>query len=80
MNVNLRGRARQILEVMVKEGYANTRSEAVRLAIINFGDKHAEDLLVEKKLDKIDALIKGGKRKLLDSHDALGEYAKYLKG
>ncbi len=80
MNVNLRGKTRQILEVMVKKGYANTKSEAIRLAIINFSDRHAEVIMTEKKLNKIDAQIKGGKRKLLNAHEALGEHVRYLKG
>lgn len=65
---------------MVDEGYANTQSEAIRLAIVDFEQHHlTEAELVTKKLDMIDADIKKGKRKLLNSDQALGEYAKYLK-
>ncbi|MEK6941283.1 MAG: hypothetical protein AABW85_00290 [archaeon] len=35
--------------------------------------------LVNRKLDQINIEIKQGKRKLLNSEQALGEYAKYLK-
>ena len=35
--------------------------------------------LVNRKLDRINREIKQGKRKLLNSEQALGEYAKYLK-
>ena len=35
--------------------------------------------LVNRKLDRINREIKQGKRKLLNSKEALGEYAKYLK-
>ncbi len=81
MNVTLRGKVEQILNGMVKEGYANTKSEAIRLAIMNFGEKHmAEEILVKKKLDRINKEIKEGKRRVLNSKEALGEYAKYVKG
>lgn len=35
--------------------------------------------LVNRKLGRINREIKQGKRKLLNSEQALGEYAKYLK-
>ena len=79
MNVTLRGRTRQILEGMVAEGYANTLSEAIRLAILNFEEKHIEERLVKERLDKIDKEIKEGKRKVLNSREALGKYAKYVR-
>ncbi len=80
MNVNLRGRVQRILDVMVREGYANTKSEAIRLAIINFGDEHmTEEFLVKKKLDRIDKEIEHGKRKVLNSKEALGEYSRHLE-
>lgn len=66
MNVVLRGKTKEILETIVADGYANTRSEAIRLAIINFGREHlSEEEKVNKKLDRIDRDIKTGKRKLL---------------
>ncbi len=80
MNVTLRGRVRQILDVMVEEGYANTKSEAIRLAIINFGEKQVgEEIRVKEKLDKIDNSIREGKRKVLGTKEALGIYAKHVK-
>ncbi len=80
MNVTLRGRISQILETMVAEGYANTKSEAVRLAILDFGEEHiGEEIMVRTKLYKINKEIKEGKRKLLNSKEALGVYAKYTK-
>ena len=80
MNVDFRGRTKQILESMVEEGYANTQSEAARLAIIQFGENHFDEVeLVNKKLDRIDQDIKSGKRKLLNADQALGSYAKYVK-
>ena len=80
MNVILRGRTKEILETLVKEGYANSQSEAIRLAIINFGQQHLNETeMVNRKLDSIDQDIKAGKRKLLNSSQALGKYAKHLK-
>jgi Arc/MetJ-type ribon-helix-helix transcriptional regulator len=77
MNVNLRGKALQALEEMVTEGYANTKSEAIRLAILDFGRKNASaNDLIGHKLDKIDREISAGKRKLLNANEALGRYAK----
>ena len=80
MNVTLRGRAQQVLEVMVKEGYANTKSEAIRFAILSFGEEHVgEEAMVKEKIDRINREIKEGKRKVLNSKQALGAYAKYAK-
>jgi len=80
MNVILRGRTKEIVETLVKEGYANSQSEAVRLAIVDFGQHHLNEVeMVNRKLDIIDQDIKAGKRKLLTPDEALGSYAKYLK-
>ncbi len=80
MNVVIRNKMLQILDIMVKEGYANTKSEAIRLAILNFGEKYiGEDVLVSEKLDEIDNMIKAGKRKTLNAKEALGIHARYLK-
>ncbi len=80
MNVNLRGKALQALEDIVAEGYANTKSEAIRLAILDFGRKNVGEVdIVERKLDKIDREISAGKRKLLNADEAMGRYAKYLR-
>ncbi len=80
MNVVLRGRTKQILENMVEGGFANTQSEAVRLAVISFGEGHfSEEELVNRKLDFLDREIKNGKRKLLNADQALGSYSKYVK-
>lgn len=81
MNVTLRGKTRQILESMIAEGYANTKSEAIRLAILSFGDEHrVEEVMVRKRLDRINNEIREGKRKLVGKKAALGIYAKHVKG
>ena len=80
MNVILRGRTKQVLENMVEEGYANTQSEAVRLAVIQFGKEHFSEVeLVNRKLDKLNKDIDEGKSKLLTPKQALGKYTKFLK-
>ena len=80
MNVILKGRTKEIIETMVSKGYANTLSEAVRLAVFSFGEKHLNEAeLVGRKLDRMDHDIREGKRRLLSADQALGEYSKYLK-
>ncbi|MFH1234410.1 MAG: hypothetical protein V1493_02255 [Candidatus Diapherotrites archaeon] len=80
MNVILRGKTKQIVESLVKEGYANSQSEAVRMAILDFGEKHLSEVeLVNRKLDRLNQEIKEGKRRLLGPEEALGPHAKNLK-
>ncbi len=65
---------------MVKEWYANTKSEAIRFAILSFGEEHvSKEIAVGRKIDKINKEIKEGKCRLLKSREALGVYAKYTK-
>ena len=80
MNVVLRGITKQFVEEMVKEGYANTQSEAIRLSIINFRQNRMnEEELVNRKLDRMDEQMRTGKRKLLNAKQALGPYSKRLE-
>ena len=62
MNVILRGRTKEIVETLVKEGYANSQSEAVRLAIVDFGQHHLSEVeMVNRKLDKLNKGIEEGR-------------------
>jgi len=80
MNVVLRGVTKQIVEEMVRAGYANTQSEAIRLSIISFKQNRMnEEELVNRKLDRIDEQVRAGKRKLLNAKQAMGPYSKHLK-
>jgi len=80
MNVTFRGRTKEVLESMVEKGYANTQSEAARLAVIQFGEEHFDEVeLVNRKLDKLNKDIEEGKSRLLTPEEALGKYAKFLK-
>lgn len=71
MNVILKGKTKEIVESMVKEGYANTQSEAVRLAIINFGTQRMvgreEVVLVNKGIAAEMEEINSGKVKVYTS-------------
>lgn len=80
MNVILRGKTKEIVETLVKEGYANSQSEAVRLAIIDFGQHYLSEVeLVNRKLDRLNKDIEEGRSRLLTPEEALGKYAKFLK-
>ncbi|MFH1256537.1 MAG: hypothetical protein V1494_04555 [Candidatus Diapherotrites archaeon] len=80
MNVILKGRTKEIVETLVKQGYANSQSEAVRLAIVDFGEHHLGEVeLVNRKLDRLNKEIDEGKSRLLTPEEALGKYAKLLK-
>ncbi len=55
MNVSISGVADQILEQMIKLGFAKTKSEAIRYAILRFGEEMGlidEQILVKRKLTK----------------------------
>ncbi len=74
MNISLTGIPLEIINKMVKLGFARTRSEAIRYAILYFGEtKHLldEDLLVKRKLDKIDKEISRGRRRTISYKEAL---------
>lgn len=65
-------KSRKYLKQWVEKGYANTLSEAVRLAIVDFGQRNLDETnLINRKLDSIDKEIKKGRRKLLDSKEGL---------
>ncbi len=80
MNVILYGKTKEIVTAMVEEGYANTQSEAIRLAIVNFGQENFDEVgAVNRKLDRIDRSVREGKRRVLNADEALGKYSKYVK-
>ncbi|PIO03606.1 hypothetical protein COT57_00470 [Candidatus Micrarchaeota archaeon CG09_land_8_20_14_0_10_55_25] len=80
MNVILRGKTKEIVQAIVNTGYANTQSEAIRLAIVDFGNNYLnEPEIVNRKLDAIDQDISNGKRRVLNAKQALGKYAKHVK-
>jgi hypothetical protein len=80
MNVTITGVPEKILNKMISDGYASTKSEAIRLAIISFGkSKHDIEIeMVNRKIDWIEEQVRLGKRKTLTPEEALGKYAKYI--
>ena len=80
MNVVITGATEKILNKMISDGYASTKSEAIRLAIISFGksQKDIEIEMVNRKVDWIDEQVRLGKRKMLTPEEAFGKYAKYI--
>ena len=80
MNVILNGYVKAVAEYMVKFGYVNTQSEAIRMALVTFSKTQmSEDQLVQMKLDWMDEQVRLGKKKVLNSDEALGKYATHLK-
>ncbi len=79
MNVILKGQVKAMIESWVKLGYANTQSEAIRLAIVIANKQLSEDQKVQRKIDWIEEQVKQGKRRELNSEEALGKYVKFLK-
>ncbi|OIO28356.1 hypothetical protein COX86_01310 [Candidatus Micrarchaeota archaeon CG_4_10_14_0_2_um_filter_60_11] len=80
MNVILRGKTKEIVQAIVQTGYANSQSEAIRLALIDFGNNYLNETeMVNRKLDAIDRDISNGKSRTLNAEQALGRHAKHLK-
>ncbi len=74
MNVSMSGVADHVLEQMIKLGFARTKSEAIRYAVLRFGEEFGlidENQLVKRKLDRIDKEIEEGKRRVLSYEEAL---------
>ncbi|MCD6522563.1 MAG: hypothetical protein J7K68_02350 [Candidatus Diapherotrites archaeon] len=78
--VKFTGIIEQILEKAVELGIAKTKTEALRLAVLELNNKYnllernIEDELAIKKMQKIDREIAKGRRKLLSEKQALGKY------
>ena len=81
MNVHAKftGEVAETIEEIINRGRAATRTEAIRLAILDYREHHlmseAEmDRLAVKKMQKIDKEIDEGKRKVLNNEDILKKY------
>lgn len=90
MNITLKlqGIPEDIISEMLVKGIATNKTEAIRLAIMDYNEHHQlkqlneSDLnkLAVKKMQQIDKEIAEGKRKVLTAKEALGEkYAKMLE-
>jgi len=81
MNINLKlnGVAENIVQEMITQGYAGSKTEAIRMALVSFKDKfldkkELENELVVRKMSQIDKEINDGKIKLVSAKDAAKKY------
>ncbi len=78
--VKFTGALEQILESAIGSGLAKTKTEALRMAILELNNRYGllerarEDELAVRKMQRIDKEISEGKRKLLTEAQALGKY------
>ena len=65
INIELKGYVAEVIEKMVNDGYAKTRTEAIRLALFEFDQIHklTEDELYSKAAQKMLGDIRSGKEK-----------------
>ncbi len=65
INIELKGYTAEVVEKMLEDGYAKTKTEAIRLALFEFDQIHklTEEELYAKATDKILKDIKSGKEK-----------------
>ncbi|MEK7084520.1 MAG: hypothetical protein AAB932_04765 [Patescibacteria group bacterium] len=66
INFEVAGYSGTVLESMLRKGYAKTKTEAIRLALFEFDQKHAltEEQLYEKAVGKMLTGIKSGHEKV----------------
>jgi len=86
MNINLKlsGVAEAVIQEMIESGYATSKTEAIRMALVSFKNKfldksELETELVIRKIQSRDKEISEGNGKWVGREEALGEYAKYLE-
>jgi Arc/MetJ-type ribon-helix-helix transcriptional regulator len=68
----------ETIDAIIKSGRAASRTEAIRLAVMDYHDHHISkeeelDRLAVAKMERIDAEIASGKRKVLTAKEAMGE-------
>ncbi len=66
INIELKGYVDKVLERMIQENYAKTKSEAVRLALFEFDQLHGltEDELYAVAAERMMKKIESGKEKI----------------
>ena len=82
INIKLEGFPEEILKRMVELGIASNKTEAIRLALMDYNEHHrvrkvaqyVEDELALRKMQQIDKEIKEGKRKVLSEKEVLKKY------
>ena len=78
VNFDLNGSLEEYVLARIKAGYATSKAEVIRASLLR-AKQAEEDHLAVLKMQKIDAEIASGKRKLLTAKQAMGKYAKYLE-
>jgi len=90
MNITLKieGFPEEVINEMLAKKIATNKTEAIRVAIMDYNEHHQlkrlneseSDRLAVKKMRQIDKEIEEGKRKVLTAKEALGDkYAKMLE-
>ena len=84
MNIHARltGDVEEIIEIMMRRGHAASKTEAIRIALLDYRQHHLkqleEDELAVKRMQGIDEQIASGKRKKISVKEALGKYSEHL--
>ena len=65
INIELKGYTAEVIDKMLENGYAKTKTEAIRLALFEFDNVYrlTEEQLYAKAAQKILSKIKSGKEK-----------------
>jgi hypothetical protein len=89
MNITLKleGFPEHLIHRMMELGLASSKTEAVKLAVLDYNEHHKidsveryiEDLMAVKKMQNLDREISEGKRKTISKKEALGKYAKLVE-
>ena len=84
IHAQFKGIIAETIEDMIQSGRAATRTEAIRLALLDYRERHLSkseelDRLAVAKMQRMDKELQEGKRKLISKEKALGKYAKLLK-
>jgi hypothetical protein len=74
VNVDFQGATGKILDDAVKQGYAKTKAEALRLAVLTLNDRYGllqaeEELEDTKEVARVESEISSGKQKWLSQKD-----------
>ncbi len=84
MNITLKmdGFPEHLINRMIELGLASTKTEAIKLAILDYNEHHKidsleqyiEDMMAVKKMRQVDKEIEEGKSKVLSEKDVLKKY------
>lgn len=77
IHANFTGEVAQTIETIIKKGRAATRTEAIRLAILDYRTHH---LQIEKDEEELREFTAGANRDIWEDKEEDKIWAKYLKG